>query len=421
PAKKVSLVRPIEIQNFRANDQRGVNVFETPKEPGATFNGFQLSWGAAFMQNFQGLKHSNTAAPVTKTITGTTTQYNANELMQIGKGFNNASANLYLNAQLAPGIRVALTSYLSSRHHNETWVKDGFLLIDQSPIDFAPLNTIMKYVTVRAGHFEINYGDAHFRRTDNGNSIYNPFVGNLLMDAFTTEVGGEVYVRANGLMAMGAVTGGEIKGNVLSPSDRKPAFLGKVGYDRQLTKLVRTRLTGSYYANSSSPAQTLYAGDRGGSPYFWALENTQASSTGNAFSGTVNPAFRHNVRAFQINPFVKVAGLEFFGVAEQAKGKSVGEAADRKWTQYAGEAVYRLFPSEQVYVAGRYNTAKGTLNGIANDVSVDRSQLGAGWYVTPGVLLKGEYVNQKYNDFPSTDIRNGGKFSGIMVSGAVSF
>ena len=48
---------------------------------------------------------------------------------------------------------------------------------------------------VRVGHMEINYGDAHFRRSDNGNAIYNPFVGNYIMDAFTTEIGGEVYLK----------------------------------------------------------------------------------------------------------------------------------------------------------------------------------------------------------------------------------
>ena len=122
---------------------------------------------------------------------------NANQLADIGFGFNNSTANLGLNAQLAPGIRVALTSYLSSRHHNETWVKDGYIQIDESPIDFVPLKALMEIVTVRVGHFEINYGDAHFRRSDNGNAIYNPFVGNYIMDAFTTEIGGEVYLKAN--------------------------------------------------------------------------------------------------------------------------------------------------------------------------------------------------------------------------------
>ena len=68
-------------------------------------------------------------------------------------------------------------------------MKDGFLQIDESPVEFAPLQAIMKIVTIKVGHMEINYGDAHFRRSDNGNALYNPFVGNYIMDAFTTEIG----------------------------------------------------------------------------------------------------------------------------------------------------------------------------------------------------------------------------------------
>ncbi|MBA2305604.1 MAG: hypothetical protein H0W08_23635 [Acidobacteria bacterium] len=59
-------------------------------------------------------------------------------------------------------------------------MKGGYLLVDASPIDIKPLNKLMEYVTLRVGHFAINYGDAHFRRTDNGHAIYNPFVGNWI-------------------------------------------------------------------------------------------------------------------------------------------------------------------------------------------------------------------------------------------------
>ena len=48
-------------------------------------------------------------------------------------------------------------------------------------------------------------------------------------------------------------------------------------------------------------------------------------------------------------------------------------------------------------------------------------QIGGGWFVTPNVLAKLEYVNQKYSDFPTTDIRNGGQFKGFMISGGVGF
>ena len=56
--------QPIEIQYLRAQDKRGINVFETPKVAGAPYTGFKLAWGAAFTQQFQGLTHSNTADSV---------------------------------------------------------------------------------------------------------------------------------------------------------------------------------------------------------------------------------------------------------------------------------------------------------------------------------------------------------------------
>src|SRR5262245_19030410 len=184
-----AIPRLIEIGSFRPHDARGLNVFEAPKTEGVVYDGFKIQWGAAFTQQFQGLRHENNATPV---MVGPN---NINQLITIGSGFNNADANLYLDAQLAKGTRVALTSYLSSRHHNETWVKDGYLLIDASPWENEKLDNLMKYLTLRLGHFEINYGDMHFRRSDNGQTMFNPLIGNLLMDAFTTEIGGEVYFR----------------------------------------------------------------------------------------------------------------------------------------------------------------------------------------------------------------------------------
>jgi hypothetical protein len=415
----VSLARSIEIQHMRPQDQRGINTFETPKEPGAVFRGFRLDFGAAFAQQFQSLSHSNTATP-RPTTSGTTT-VDANELMDIGNGFNNATANLYLNAQLAPGIRVALTTYLSSRHHNETWVKDGYILIDASPLKVEALEKLMQYVTLRVGHFEVNYGDAHFRRSDNGNAMYNPFVGNLIMDAFTTQIGGEVYLRNRGFMVMGGVTGGEIRGNVTRPGERAPAFLGKVGYDRQLNRDLRLRLTGSAFLQKKAISNTLYGGDRAGSRYYWVLENGQASESANFTSGLINPGFRSKVNAYMINPFIKYRGLELFGTIEQSKGRAATETEEREWTQYAVDVVHRFLPNEQLFLGGRYNTAKGELTGLPGRPSVDRVQLAGGWFITPSVLMKAEWVKQEYNRFPTTDIRSGGKFDGFMLEAVVAF
>ena len=103
-----------------------------------------------------------------------------------------------------------------------------------------------------------------------------------------------------------------------------------------------------------------------------------------------------------------------------ATGKGATELTNRTVRQLVGEGLYR-FAKDQLYVGARYNTVKGELAGISNDINVNRWQYGGGWFVTPLLLTKVEYVNQKYLDFPTTDIRNGGQFKGFMVEGALAF
>lgn len=407
--------RPQTIQYLRAQDKRGLNVFETTKQPGVEFTGFKLDFNAAFTSQVQNLQHHTTAVPVMNN------GVNANQLANIGFGFNNSAANLYVNAQLAPGIRVALTSYLSSRHHNETWVKDGYIQIDQSPIDWAPAKMLFEIATLRIGHMEINYGDAHFRRSDNGNALYNPFVGNYIMDAFTTEIGGEAYLKVGSAIAMAAVTGGEIRGTVLTPEQRGPAFIGKLGFDRQMSSDLRLRLTGSLYTTRKALSNTLYGGDRAGSRYFWVMENTAATESGNFTSGNINPGFRNRVTALQLNPFIKFRGAEVFGVIERSTGRAAAEATERTWNHYAVDAVYRFLAGEKLFVGGRYNRAEGALVGMTGNVGAERYQVAAGWFILPGVLAKGEYVNQEYFGYPAINVRNGGRFHGVMVEGVVGF
>jgi hypothetical protein len=423
----------VAFPNMRPPDQRGLNVFEPPKsEARLTGTEPRFRLGAAFAQQFQVLDHSNTADPLMLT-NASGLEYNANELMDIGAGFNLATANLNLNALLADGIQVDLTTYLSSRHHQEAWVKGGYLQVDAARFLGSPaVDRIMEYVTLKLGHFEINYGDAHFRRSDNGNALYNPFVGNYIMDAFTTEIGGELYVRHAGMLAMVGVTNGEIKGDVTNPDNRSYAIYSKLGVDRQVTEDLRLRLTGSGYYNGNAGRSTLYGGDRAGSRYYLVLENTVATTNTNFTSGLINPGFTESVQSIMVNPFVKFHGLELFGTFERTMGFAANEAEniDRAWTQVAVDALYRFLPREQAYIGARYNRAGGELIGPAAngqittagaDVSIDRLEIVGGWFPTRNLLLKMAYVNQQYHDFPALDIRNGGQFNGFMVEGALAF
>ena len=407
--------RPITIQYIRPLDKRGINVFETTKDPGPEYSGFKIDFGAGFTSQVQSISHANTALP------NVVNNVNANQLADIGFGFNNSTANLYVNAQLAPGVRVALTSYLSARHHNETWVKDGYIQVDKSPIDMAVLKMLLEIVTVRVGHMEINYGDAHFRRSDNGHALYNPFVGNLILDAFTTEIGAEVYLKPGSIIAMGAITGGEVRGTVLNPGQRGRTFIGKLGIDKQVNEDLRVRLTGSLYRSPRALSNTLYGGDRAGSRYYYVLENTAATESAQFTSGAINPGFRNKVTAMQVNPFVKFRGLELFGVIERAEGKASAETSERQFEQYAADVVYRFFRSEQLYVGARYNKAFGQLSGLPDEVGARRWQVGGGWFITPNLLTKAEYVNQEFFGYPDTHIRNGGEFDGLIFEGIVAF
>ena len=413
----------VQYPNQRPPDVRGLNTFEAPKTA-SRLRGTtpQLRIGGAFAQQFQALDHSNNAFMVDGE--------NVNALAEIGPGFNLATANLNVNALLADGVQVNLETYLSSRHHQETWVKGGYLQVDGAPWLGSPLvDRIFEVATVRLGHMEINYGDAHFRRTDNGNAFYNPFVGNNLMDAFTTEIGGEVYARSNGAIAMLGVSNGEIKGSVTDPDGRSYSLYGKLGLDRQVTEALRLRLTGSAYGNRNAGRNTLYGGDRTGSRFYNVLD----VPGGSAFTtGRINPGFTESVTSVMVNPFVKFNGLELFGTYEVTTGFAGGEAedVDRAWTQLAADAVYRFLPNEQAYLGARYNRVSGELLGARVDgaitaagdaVSIDRFEVAAGWFPTRNLLLKASYVDQTYNDFPTGDILNGGSFNGFMVEGTLAF
>jgi hypothetical protein len=424
--------RKLDIQYVRPQDQRGINMFETPKSAGAAYDGFKIQWGAAFAQQFQGLTHKNTAQPLSQA--GTPAITNRNQLQAMGNGFNNAVANAYLHAQLAKGIRIQLTSYLSARHHNETWVKDGFIQIDESPIDLPILNEIMKFTTVKIGHFEINYGDFHFKRSDNGQVVYNPLVGNLIMDAFTTEVGAEAIFQKNGLLGVVALTNGEVRGQTLRASDRSPAFMAKVGFDKQLNADVRTRLTASLRNQGSAANGTLYSGDRAGSRYYYVLENTASTESANFTSGMINPGFTDKNNAIMVNPFIKVRGVELFGLWERGKGRSAAETVVREVNQLMGEATVRFLKGDKLFLAARYNKVDGDLGSyrvtpvtgapvtISNsDVAITRLNAGGGWFILPTLLLKAEVVTQQYDRFNVLDIRNGGKWRGFVLEAATSF
>jgi hypothetical protein len=398
-----------QLQYFRSKGQDGVNVFETPKITDVEFDGLHLQVGGAFALQFQGISHEN----------------DNNNLVDLASNFNLATANLDLDAQLAPGMRMHLRTFLSSRHHTEAYVKGGYLQIDR--LDFIKegfASNLMDKLTVKIGHMETNYGDTHFRRSDNGNALYNPFVGNYIMDSYTTEVAGEAYIQSNGLLAMLGYSNGRLNQSTTN-KDTKGYFYGKLGYDKQLNDDFRLRITGSFLSINNTNAINIYDGDRAGARYYHVMEVEGAGD--NFRSGRIDPGYGTEMTSFMFNPFIKYQGLEFFGVFETASGlnETGADAAlteNRKWTQTGGEVIYRFGESEKVYIGGRYNSVSGQLPGEQDDkVSVSRINIGGGWFLTKNVLTKLEYVSQTYKDYPTGNDLAGGKFSGVNLEAVIAF
>ena len=118
------------LDNYRQPDKNGVNVFESPKDTVSTFDGVKVRIGGAFALQYQAIDNENSGIV---------------PLKDLGYNFNLATANLDLDVALHDGVNLHLRTYLSSRHHNEPYVKGGYLQIDK--LDFVEkgfLEDIMK-------------------------------------------------------------------------------------------------------------------------------------------------------------------------------------------------------------------------------------------------------------------------------------
>ncbi len=280
----------------------------------------------------------------------------------------------------------------------------------------------MDQVTVKFGHMQTNYGDAHFRRSDNGHTIFNPFVGNYIMDAFTTEVGGEVYYQSNGFIGMLGFTNGKLNQSVREPAEGAPetklSLIGKIGYDSQINDDLRLRITGSVYHTPESARTYLYAGDRAGARYYNILRNNPQQD--DFRTPRFDPGFNNELTSFMVNPFVKYRGLEFFGMLEVSSGKAAAEEDTRDFTQLGAELLYRFGNNENLYIGGRYNLVTGDTN-AGESVDITRLNIGGGWFLTKNVLAKAEYVVQTYDGFNETSRFHEAEFSGFVLEAVISF
>jgi hypothetical protein len=140
------------------------------------------------------------------------------------------------------------------------------------------------------------------------------------------------------------------------------------------------------------------------------------------WSGRLNPGFSEEVHSYMGNLFLKYKGLEFFGTIENAHGRTITEATNRKATQFAADIIYR-FPEdkENFWVGFRYNTLTALLQGSTSNITVNREAGSIGWFLTKNIMAKAEYVNQEYLNYSPFNILNGAKFHGVCLEASIAF
>lgn len=373
-------------------------------------------------------------------------------LVPIGEGINFPMANMRIIGFLSPGIKLHVELYLANPHHTNTYVKDGYLLIDKMPfIKSDVIDNIMQYVSLKVGDMEANYGDEHFRRSDGGNVIRNPFIGNYIMDAFTTMPAAELNLNIKGFIAMIAAGTGTLNQTLDTYNAKTGAFTryntydqlayyAKIGYDKQFTDDLRVRVTVSGYHLNNNQTGSLYNGDRAGT--FYALVMQQQKPIGGVdptnvedaqMSGYWEPGSANKDNNVMINALVKYKGFEFFGTSERASGTNASTYNVFDMSQNAAELIYHFGPKQQFYGAARWDEVYNNRYGNKNDIStlndnvvmdgrtVSGYQLAAGWFLTKNILAKFEYVNRQYYGFTNEFANNAAGFNGWSVQTVISF
>ena len=149
----------------------------------------QLSLGVHTVGTVQALSHDNAF------------DRSGDPLGDLEPGFQTAWGNLEVLGTFGEEDEIELffDLYIASRPHpSETYGHEGYLLIRGVPESLKrlqKLDRIFDAVSLKVGHFEIDFGDHRFRRSDNADAQNNPLIGNFVIDPEMVEVGAEIFSK----------------------------------------------------------------------------------------------------------------------------------------------------------------------------------------------------------------------------------
>ncbi len=340
-------------------------------------------------------------------------------------GFQTPFANLDFLASIPGKLDVFFDTYVASRPHpNQMYGHQGYILLKQLPAPFAggPMSNLFDYINVKAGAFDIDFGDQNYHRSNNAFVQRNPLIGNYVVDPNTEEIGAEVYSVKGPLYWLVGLGSGTTTEHFDYGS--LPDVHGKLwGYPLHDLRLSFS----AYYANLAGTTAAanlatdyetshLYSAERSGGVY-------AAVFGGGDNPGQITPLDGLDVQAYQADITWEHWPWEVYSFV----GWTGDSAYDERWLYGSAESVYHI--NSALYLAGRFSYGvAGAVHGVDTSGWVDRFQIGGGYWFTKSLLAKLEYVYQQYNNFNSAagvvdgvEAVDNPRFSGVVMEVSFSF
>jgi hypothetical protein len=359
--------------------------------------GFELFTGMTSAGRFQALQQKNV-------MVGTSTTSPA----RLEPGFQTAWGSFEFLADFDGQLEVYFDVYLSTKAHaNQLQGHEGYMLMRSlpEPLDEVPgLKQLMAIANVKAGQFDIDFGDHRYRRTDNARGQRNAFIGNTLIDPSATEVGVEIFSKPSKINWLVGVGSGSETGTF--EDGRNMGMHGKLWVNFE-----NLRIAGSAYSldhnTRSTSFSNLYRSSRSGGQYNGVFDN--GNGPGNIFVGAGKSLTAYQVDATWYQPNYEL----YSHVGYVSEDVITGEES---WQYATFDAIYRF--TNRLYVDARYNVAYADkLRGLESDGRVERIQIGGGYWLFKSILFKLEYVNERMSGFREAE----GNVSGVQAWRKPSF
>ncbi len=353
-------------------------------------------------------------------------------------GFNSTRGNLHFYWEIIAGVDAKAEFWVNPAPNAINDRDPGDLVFNEAYITLSELHP---EIDLKFGEFEVDFGTIRLDRTENGQALDNPLVGNYLVDPVGVQPGIQIFgdktqfswaiSLTNGRADVQETGGGSGADQYTSGSE----FAYTVRLQGEITPKA-TVATSVYRADRQealenagavSGAATIEEGASNlfGAQYQAGIYQGLAGAGGGFYSpvvGNFNTGGA-DVTAWQFDAGYCASGFKtqleahYGNMVDDAGGSTIDGAVDQDWEYWGVQGRYNLFP--QFYGVVRYSEAEDEAAAAsALTDEYEKIQVGLGHSPNENTLAKLEYVSQANE---SDGLANDAAFNGFIAELAATF